>query len=572
MPIDQLRNMLLIALALIGFLLWQAWQEDYGPQPVPPLASVTQGSGDAPPAVPVAPSQPPADATASDVPSASSAPTGGADVPQPPAGSIATQPPTPGVPSSELITVTTDLLEVGINPQGGSVESVRLLRHAASVKQPDQPFQLMDNEPPEVFIVQTGLLGEQEAPTHQARFTAQSSRYTLGAGQDSLTVMLRWRSSQGIEVEKQYRFQRDSYVIQLKHVVRNGGAQPWSGRMYAQIQRTQVVPEGGLFRTYTYTGGVISNVEKPYEKLDFEDMASRNLDQTNEGGWLAMIQHYFVGALIPPARQQNYYYSKALPGARYALGVMGPAVNVAPGATQELGIDLFAGPKEPDRLAALAPNLERTVDYGWLWFIAEPLFYALRWIHGVVGNWGFAIIVLTIIIKALFFHLSAASYRSMARMRKLQPRITALRERYAGDKARMNQAMMEMYKEEKINPLGGCLPILVQIPVFIALYWVLLETVALRHAPFVLWLNDLSEHDPYFVLPLIMGASMFVQQRLNPAPPDPVQAKVMMALPIVFTFLFLFFPSGLVLYWIVNNLLSIAQQWVITRKIVGPDG
>jgi YidC/Oxa1 family membrane protein insertase len=276
--------------------------------------------------------------------------------------------------------------------------------------------------------------------------------------------------------------------------------------------------------------------------------------------------------VVPPADAENHYYSKALGGSRFVLGVMGPARAIAPGASETLAVDVYAGPKDQDRMQAVAPYLERTVDYGWLWFIAEPLFIALEWIHAFVGNWGFAIIILTIVIKLLFFHLSAASYKSMARMRKLQPRIVQLRERYAGDKARMNQAMMELYKTEKINPLGGCLPILVQIPVFISLYWVLLESVELRQSPFILWITDLSEHDPYFVLPLLMGASMFVQQKLNPAPPDPVQAKVMMMLPIVFTFLFLFFPSGLVLYWFVNNLLSIAQQWVITRKIVGPDG
>jgi YidC/Oxa1 family membrane protein insertase len=330
--------------------------------------------------------------------------------------------------------------------------------------------------------------------------------------------------------------------------------------------------EGGLFQTYTYTGGVLSQPEKPYDKIDFGDMADRALDESVQGGWAAMIQHYFAAAVVPAAEEVNYYYSIALADARYVLGVMTPQQVTPAGATTTYAMQLYVGPKDQQRMEKLAPYLDRTVDYGWLWFIAMPLFWVLKWIHGVLGNWGFSIIALTILIKLAFFQLSAASYKSMARMRKLQPRITQLRERYASDKARMNQAMMELYKTEKINPLGGCLPILVQIPVFISLYWVLLESVELRQAPFLLWIQDLSEHDPLFVLPLLMGASMFVQQKLNPAPPDPIQAKVMMMLPIVFTFLFLFFPSGLVLYWLVNNLLSIAQQWVITRKIVGPDG
>lgn len=566
MPIDQLRNMLFIGLVLVGFLIWQAWQEDYGPKPRPAQsASAEQPTAEGVPATPTA--------TASGVPDSAGAPASdGAEIPQAPATGGEVQSVGVALPAGKQIVVMTDLLEVTINLRGGGIERVRLLQHADSVDKKDVPFTLMDNQPSDLFIAQTGLLGNDDAPTHQATFSADRDSFQLAEGDDRLAVTLTWASDSGVMVEKRYLFSRDSYVMKLEHRIKNASVAPWTGRMYSQLQRTEVVPEGGLFRTYTYTGGVVSNDEKPYEKISFEDMAGSNLDQQNRGGWVAMIQHYFVAALVPQSAEENYYYSKALNGARYVLGVMTPAVNIAPGAAHTLSMDLFAGPKEHDRLEALAPNLQRTVDYGWLWFIAEPLFVALRWIHSVVGNWGFSIIVLTICIKLLFFHLSAASYKSMARMRKLQPRILALRERYASDKQRMNQAMMEMYKEEKINPLGGCLPILVQIPVFIALYWCLLESIELRHAPFVFWLNDLSEHDPYFVLPLIMGASMFIQQRLNPAPPDPVQAKVMMALPIVFTFLFLFFPSGLVLYWVVNNILSIAQQWVITKKIVGPDG
>jgi YidC/Oxa1 family membrane protein insertase len=326
---------------------------------------------------------------------------------------------------------------------------------------------------------------------------------------------------------------------------------------------------GGLFRTYTYTGGVISGPDKPYDKIDFSDMRDADLKRSQTGGWIAMIQHYFTGAWVPSPEERNYYYSKAVANDRFVLGVMTPPLSVAPGGTGSVKLTLYAGPKVQQRLKALAPNLERTVDYGWLWLIAEPIFWMLEWIHGVIGNWGFSIIALTMLIKLAFFHLSATSYKSMARMRKLQPRVMDLRDRFSGDKAKLNQAMMELYKKEKINPLGGCLPILVQIPVFISLYWVLLESVALRQAPFILWIHDLSVHDPFFVLPVLMGITMLAQQRLNPAPPDPMQARIMMALPFVFTFLFLFFPAGLVLYWFINNLLSIIQQWVITKKIVG---
>lgn len=317
-----------------------------------------------------------------------------------------------------------------------------------------------------------------------------------------------------------------------------------------------------------------SSEEDPYDKYDFSDMDDNPLDRAVTGGWVAMIQHYFVGAWIPHAEERNRYWTltpSQPPDVRYKLGVTAAKRTVAPGQTGEFSIRLYAGPKLQERLSVLAPNLERTVDFGFLWIIAQPLFLLLKWIHSLIGNWGWSIIGVTLIIKLAFFHLSAASYKSMARMRKMQPRITALRERYQDDKQRLNQAMMTMYKEEKINPLGGCLPILIQIPVFIALYWVLVESVELRQAPFILWLKDLSLHDPYFVLPVLMGITMFAQQKLNPAPPDPIQAKVMMALPFVFTFFFLFFPAGLVLYWFINNLLSIAQQWIITRKIVGTE-
>jgi YidC/Oxa1 family membrane protein insertase len=310
------------------------------------------------------------------------------------------------------------------------------------------------------------------------------------------------------------------------------------------------------------------------KKISFDEIQEGSLNQENRigwaKGWVAMLQHYFVGAWVPEPEQVYHYYSNMLnSGPRYLLGLYGPEGVVAPGNQQLFKLTLYAGPKSQQQLAQLAEGLDLTVDYGWLWFIAQPLFWGLKFIHDWVGNWGWAIVILTILIKLAFFHLSATSYKSMANMRRLQPRLMALKERYGDDKSRLNAAMMDLYKKEKINPLGGCLPIVVQIPVFIALYWVLLESVELRHASFIFWLNDLSSADPYFVLPIIMGATMLVQHYLNPAPLDPIQQKMMLALPLVFTVFFAFFPSGLVLYWVVNNILSIAQQWVITRKIAG---
>lgn len=556
MAVEQLRNLLLIALCVVGFLLWQAWQKDYAPKAIPPTPSVA--GSEAGKAAPAAEEDVPALPTISD------------EAPQPEADG----PTVTAAPDYDKVTVRTDVLDVAINLRGGGVRSLALLKYPVSLQEKDEPYHLLEFQPTNIFIAQSGLRASSAAaasrtPDHHALFSAANSDFALADGSDTLTVKLDWMSEDGVRVAKIYTFHRNSYVIDVRYDVENASAEAWKARMYGQFQRSEVVRTGGLFRTYTYTGGVISGSEKPYEKINFSDMRDVDLKRSETGGWIAMIQHYFTSAWVPAPEARNYYYSKPVATDRFVLGVMTPVLDVAPQSNGSVALKLYAGPKVQERLKALAPNLERTVDYGWLWFIAEPLFWMLTWLHGFIGNWGFSIIVLTMLIKLAFFHLSAASYKSMARMRKLQPRVMDLRDRFAGDKQKLNQAMMELYKKEKINPLGGCLPILVQIPVFISLYWVLLESVALRQAPFIFWIHDLSVNDPYFVLPLLMGITMFAQQKLNPAPPDPMQARIMMALPFVFTFLFLFFPSGLVLYWFVNNLLSIAQQWVITRKIVG---
>lgn len=551
MPIEQVRTLLIIALAVVSLLIWQAWRQDYGPKPTTPAPQSSSMGDDAPA---------PAGTAAPDVPDAPTS--------EPPVADDAPKISAPAA-TGERVTVRTDVYEAEINLVGGTLSRVDLLKYPVSADRPDAPFTLLNDNPPGVFLAHSGLVGTEGSPNHHQRFNAPSGRYVLEEGQDRLVVPLQWVGSNGVSVVKRYVFHRDRYRIDVSFDVVNKAQQPWQGRMYGQFQRGVVEETRGIFRTYTYTGGVVSTPEKPYDKVDFSDMTKSNLNLTSQGGWIAMIQHYFAGAWIPDQNVSSNYYTKALANERYVIGVLTPPKSVAAGARETFELGLYVGPKIQSRMQGVAPNLERTVDYGWLWLIAEPLFWLLDWIHGFVGNWGWSIVILTLIIKLAFFHLSATSYKSMARMRKVQPRILAIRERYGKDKQRMNQAMMELYKKEKINPLGGCFPILVQIPVFIALYWVLLESVELRQASFVLWLDDLSVHDPYFVLPILMGATMFLQQKLNPAPPDPMQAKIMMALPFVFTFFFLFFPSGLVLYWFVNNLLSIAQQWVITRKIVG---
>lgn len=535
------RLFLFLALGILSLLLWNQWQADYPP----PVAEQQQAQ------------QQPTDTQPSAQPPVATAPSAGGPAPAP-------------APAAEeqLVKVVTDTLEVLISTRGGELRQLRLPQYTKAVDDPE-PTTLLSPTPP-VFLAQSGLQAAdgREAPGHNALYQAEATEYRLADGQQELVVPLRWRSADGVEVVKQYVFRRGEYDVQLRHQVSNDSETAWRGSQYAQLRRQP--PEGGgsIFFINTYTGGVISTPEQKYEKIDFDDMASRPLTRPNvQGGWVAMIQHYFVAAWVPPVDAAQSFFSKR-EGDQYVLGMFSSEwATVAPGTQAVFANTLYAGPKDQDRLATLAPNLDLTVDYGILTIISKPLYWLLSKIHGVVGNWGWAIIILTLIIKLVFYKLSETSYRSMARMRTMQPKMQQLKERFGDDKQKLNQELMELYKREKINPLGGCLPILIQIPVFISLYWVLLESVELRQAPFVLWIQDLSVQDPYFVLPVLMGISMFLQQKLNPAPMDPVQQKIMTFLPIVFTVFFLFFPAGLVLYWVTNNVLSIAQQWVITRRI-----
>ena len=543
---DNPRVLLAIALSFLILLIWQAWMEDYGPRPEPGQQAAeteSQAAAPTPPIpgdLPTAPTEQAVAGAAEDV---------GAQL-----------------PAGERVEVVTDVFHALIDTRGGDLRQVDLLQYPQSRDKDSEPFRLLEESPQQLFVAQSGLrAGAGPEPTHHAQFSVDQTRFELDDGSEVLEVPLRWSNGSGVEVTKLYRFRRGSYVVEVEFQVRNQSGADWSARPYYQLQRTPLQQESRLL--YTYTGGVLYSQEEKYEKISFDDMSDENLSRDVSGGWAAMIQHYFLAAWIPPADQTERYYTRALKGERYVIGMIGAPLSVAAGDEATGQTRLFVGPKLQHVMEKVAPGLELTVDYGKLTFLAKPIFWLLEKIHALVGNWGWAIIFLTMLIKLAFFKLSETSYKSMANMRKLAPRLQALKERYGDDKQKLNQAMMEMYKTEKINPLGGCLPILVQIPVFIALYWVLLESVELRQAPFMLWLTDLSVADPYFVLPLIMGVTMLIQQKLNPAPLDPIQAKVMMVLPVVFTVFFAFFPAGLVLYWVVNNTLSIAQQYVITKRV-----
>ena len=542
---DNQRLILFVALSFVVLLLWQAWMEDYGPRPT---AETPAPATDSTAVV----GQP-----AEDLPVA-----GEAQQAQ-------------GLPPEELVLKTvqrvqveTDVLSIELDTTGGDIRRADLLTYPETAAADSKPFRLLNGTLPRLFVVQSGLrTADGEEPTHHALFSAKQTHYRLADGADTLQVPLHWRSPGGVEVTKVYTFHRGSFKIDLEHRVNNNSEADWRGRQYRQLQRTPTAEPAQSTFIYTYLGAVLYSPEEKYEKIDFDDMTEADLDRKITDGWAAMIQHYFLAALIPESGEENRYYSKTLSGARYVIGLISPTQTIAAGDSASFKTQLFIGPKLQDDLAKIATGLELTVDYGFLTVLSQPLFWLLKYIHKLVGNWGWAIVILTILIKLAFYKLSETSYRSMANMRKLSPRLQSLKERYGDDRQRLNQAMMELYKKEKINPLGGCLPILVQIPVFIALYWVLLESVEMRQAPFMLWLQDLSSPDPFYVLPLLMGATMLIQQKLNPAPLDPIQAKIMMMLPIVFTVFFAFFPSGLVLYWVANNALSIAQQWAITRRI-----
>lgn len=470
--------------------------------------------------------------------------------------------------TGEKILVKTDLVMAEIDTAGGDLRRLELLQHPEK-EDKSKPFALLQSQAAHINIAQSGLIGE-GLPSHKTRYSvAGAHQYQLAAGQDKIEVRLlaETAGATAAKVTKIYTFHRGSYVTDVSFEITNQGTaaiQPFS---YFQMLRDSEPPAGSIFMIPTYTGAAVFTDQGKFQKVDFSDLDKGKITypQNADNGWIAMLEHYFLAAWLPKDKTPREYYAKRLGEHQYSAGVIVLVGAIEPGKTASVSMPLYAGPQEQDKLAALAPGLDLTVDYGWLTILGAPLFWLLSLFHSWVGNWGVAIILLTVVIKLAFFPLSAASYRSMAKMRVITPKLQRLREQHGDDRQRMHQAMMEMYKTEKINPMGGCLPILVQIPVFIALYWVLLASVELRYAPFVLWIHDLSAPDPYYVLPIIMGITMIIQTKLNPVPPDPIQARVMQIMPIAFSIFFFFFPAGLVLYWLVNNTLSIAQQWQITR-------
>ena len=473
--------------------------------------------------------------------------------------------------ASHLVTAKSNNLLVTIDLQGGDITGVELLGHPIKVERPNASLPLLRRERKLEYIAQSGLIGAQGTDTGNGRplFQAQQTHYVMTDGSDTLIVPLLYRTASGQQIEKRFTLTRDSYQVELDYAIKNNNTEPWSANFFAQLKRdSERPPEEDLhfLGVRPFLGAATRNAEKPYIKMSFSKMKKKPFWEQVNGGWLAILQHYFLVAWVPQPGI-NYEYSTAVTrDGSNLIRLVSPALTLAPGQQGEFKATLYAGPKDQARLKELSPGLELTVDYGFLWWLSQPLFYLLKGLHGLTSNWGWAIVLLTLMVKIAFYPLSAASFRSMAKMHQLQPEMTSIRESYKEDPEKMREKMMDLYSKEKINPLNGCLPILVQMPVFLALYWVLLESYELRHSPFMFWIKDLSVQDPYYVLPVLMGASMWYQQRLNPLPADPTQAQVMRWLPVIFTIFFLWFPAGLVLYWLVNNILTICQQWFVVRN------
>ncbi|MFK5914646.1 MAG: membrane protein insertase YidC [Woeseiaceae bacterium] len=563
---EQQRLFLTIGLFFLLYLAYDAWQVQFNPQPIP-QTQITSNAAPSADGVSTIPQG--ADNSVSNQGSLSTVPSA---IPN-----ASTIPVVKAMQQAQRVIVTTDVLRVEIDSRGGDVRVVDLVKYPETSKDDEKAFRLMSDANEILFIAQSGFAGKAKsndgtvtaAPNHNTIYRIENTSYQLDEGKNQVVVNMTWLSPENVLFTKSYEFNRGSYQISVKHKIQNNSYAAWRGNLYQQLQRKDFADENQSSFIYTYTGGVLYSPEEKYEKIKFSDMADENLNRDVKDGWAAMIQHYFLAAWIPPTGSEYSYYTSDQGSERYTMGMKAKQeTRVEKAATQTLVNTLYVGPKLQADLEKIAPGLELTVDYGILTIIAKPIFWLLGKIHGFVNNWGWSIILLTMLIKLMFYKLSEASYKSMANMRKVQPRLAAMKERFGGDRQKMNKAMMEMYKKEKINPLGGCLPIVVQIPVFISLYWVLLESVELRQADWIFWFTDLSAKDPYFVLPLLMGITMFIQQKLNPPPMDPMQAKIMQALPIVFTVFFAFFPSGLVLYWVVNNTLSISQQWYITRIVI----
>lgn len=549
------RYFLYSSLAVITYLMLLAWQEDYPP--------VVDNGEDSAPAPATALPDPAVAVEAPDLP---------LEVPSetPAAAGDEILTPESAPERTGLITVTTDTLNLQIDPVGGDIVYLALPLYLRELGVPDEPFVLLESRPGREFVSTSGLVGPDGIDQNgRARYRANSSGYALADGDDTLEVDLRLTTENNVNVTKRFTFTRDSYLIDISFLVENRSAGVWQANPFGQIRRHDFSdPSSGGRFSRTYLGYVITSEEDPYQEVDFDDIAEAPVSLEEPGGWVGLSQHYFLSAWVPDAASNNRYTLRRSNTGQFIGEFTGSALQVAPGASGSASMSFYAGPKDQYSLAEISPDLDLTVDYSFLWFLAAPIYWLLTNINSYAGgNYGVSIILLTLIVKLIFYKLSETQYRSMAGMRRLMPKIQQLKERFGDDRMKLQQATMDLYKKEKINPFGGCLPLLVQMPVFIALYWVLMQSVELRHAPFFLWLNDLSVRDPFFVLPLLMGATMYMQTRMSPAPADPMQAQIMRLMPIMMTVLFLWFPSGLVLYWLTNGLLSILQQWYITRKI-----
>jgi YidC/Oxa1 family membrane protein insertase len=538
---DTQRSALLIVFLFSLFMLWDGWQRFNQPPAAPAVAT---------------------DATA--------AQSAGAQAPVPTVSSAAAPsdvPQTTAVAQTAAARVVTDLFIADVSAEGGSIIRLELLKHHAGPES-EGNFVLLDNGGANLYHAQSGLIGD-GMPTHKTVYQLPQGELKLADGQDKVELRMTAAGPDGVAVTKLLTFNRGSYRIDTRFEIANNGSAPVAAHAYFQLLRDGKAVSAGTSMLSTFTGPAFYTEAGKYQKVDFSDIDKGKAKFVTKApdGWVALVQHYFVSTFVPAAGVEREFFAKKVGDNLYTAGVIVPVQPAAAGATSTVEVPLYAGPQIQSNLDAMAPGLDHVVDYGWLKIIASPMHWVLEKLYALVGNWGWAIILLTILIKAIFFPLSAASYKSMAKLRLVTPRMQQIKERHGNDRVRMQQEMMELYKTEKINPLGGCLPILIQIPVFIALYWVLLGSVEMRNAPWIGWITDLSIKDPYFVLPIIMGVTMFVQTKLNPTPPDPIQAKVMLFLPVIFTGMFLFFPAGLVLYWTVNNILSIAQQWQITRMI-----
>jgi YidC/Oxa1 family membrane protein insertase len=534
---DNQRLILFIVFSFSLLLLWEAWQDKHAPAPAVPTAAST--------------------------PAGSAVPTPGQGLNAPAAAPAQT-----GFAKGARAVVETDVLRAVIDANGGDLRQLQLISYRES-EDKDQIFTLFEDSATRPYLAQSGLIGK-NLPTHRSAFQLNPGTYRLAGGAARLEVPLVWTDpASGVRVEKTYVFQRASYQIVVRTRVINRGTQPVDLTPYYQFTRHGEAPRGESFFLYTYTGPAVYTDARKFQKVAFKDIqeGSAEFEKTASNGWVGMIQHHFVSAWLPEGSVKREYYTRALGDGLYSAGVILAEGTLAPGQEKTFSVPLYAGPQTQTALEKTAPGLELARDYGWLTPLAYPIFWSLEKIERIVGNWGWAIIILTILIKLALYPLSAAGYKSMAKMKKLTPRLQQLKETYGDDRARLHQAMAEMYKTEKINPLGGCLPILIQIPVFIALYWVLLAAVEMRGAPWLGWITDLTAPDPWFILPIVMGITSILQVKLNPQPMDPMQAKIMMIMPVAFTVMFVFFPAGLVLYWVVNNILSIAQQWAINRQV-----